>query len=51
MKGEMEMRWGIIAPCYQHFSFQRMYWYIVDAHLGGKYFDFMNTYGRSQKAG
>ncbi len=33
MKGEMEMRSGIIASCYQHFSLQYMYWYIVDAHL------------------
>lgn len=48
MKGEMEMRSGIIASCYQHFSFQCMYGYIVDAHLTGKYFDFMNTNGCSQ---
>lgn len=48
MKAEMEMRSGIIASRYQHFSFRYVCRYMLDAHLRGKYFDFMNTNGCSQ---
>lgn len=48
MKAEMEMRSGVIASCYQHFSLQNVAWNMVDAHLRGKYADFMNTNGCSQ---
>lgn len=56
VKGFRILRWKVRWKCDRVLmlhvintsSFQYMYQYIVDAHLWGKYFDFMNTNGCSQ---